>query len=116
MTAHDETLDDAPGGQLLVDDADPTTLVATGEIDVFVVEGLAEHVGAPRTETGRRLAAEGVRTVDVAGAEYIDSGFIGLVASLAAAAAPDRVRVRGASGQVSDVLTLTGLDSLVELV
>lgn len=115
MTSHDEQLPDDPGGRLLVDAADPTVLVAVGEIDVFVVEELAESRGVGRSEVGRVLASAGVRTVDVAQAVYIDSGFIGLIGSLAATSAPERVAVRGAAGQARDVLTLTGVDALVDL-
>lgn len=116
VTSHDEQLpDDGPGGRLHVDPADPTTLVAVGEIDVFVVEELAEGLGVGRSEAGRALATTGVRTVDVTQVVYIDSGFIGLIGSLAASSAPERVAVRGAAGQAKDVLTLTGVDALVDL-
>lgn len=109
--AADATPSDEPGS-VRVDDADPTLLVMSGEVDVAVVERLRDRVGAdsPRgSELATYLSA--VRTVDMSAVTFADSSAVGLLAGLVVGLEPtgEQLVVRGIGPVVETVLEVTGL-------
>jgi ABC-type transporter Mla MlaB component len=97
---------DGPFGTVGLADADPTTLVVTGEVDISVTQDVL-------TELPRWV---GVEEVDLAGATFLDSSGMRLLVQVARLVAPRRVRVVGASGQPLHALEVFGAGHVVDLV
>lgn len=102
----------AEPGRVWVDDADPTLLRMSGEVDVAVVERLRDRVGAD-TPRGSELASHlrEVRTVDMTEVTFADSSAVGLLAGLVVGLEPtgEQLVVRGIGPVVGTVLEVTGL-------
>lgn len=105
---------EAPG-VIEVDERDPRVLRITGAADALTVEQTCARSGLDPIALGRTLAAQGVCEIDLSAATFIDSAVLALLVSLIPALRPEHLRVRGASGPVLTVLTVTGLDTIVEL-
>jgi ABC-type transporter Mla MlaB component len=102
-------------GSIWVDEVDPHVLRFSGDVDALVLEQTCALAGVDTITLARRLAADGVRELELSDTTFIDSAVLALVVSLMPALRPQRLKVRGATGPVLTVLTVTGLDALVEL-
>ncbi|MBT0993645.1 STAS domain-containing protein [Cellulomonas sp. DKR-3] len=110
-----DPLDAEAPGTIAVDEREPHVLRITGAADALTVEQTCAREGLDPIALGRALAAAGVTEIDLSEATFIDSSVLALVVSLMPALRPAHLRVRGATGSVLTVLTVTGLDALVEL-
>ncbi|WP_454051587.1 STAS domain-containing protein [Cellulomonas sp. Marseille-Q8402] len=99
-------------GSVRVDDADPSLLRMSGEVDVAVIERLRDEFGAG-SRRGADLATflRAVRTVDMSAVTFADSSAVGLLAGLVVGLEPsgETLVVRGVAPVVETVLEVTGL-------
>lgn len=97
---------DEPFGAVALADADPTTLVVTGEVDISVTQDVLTEL--PRWAD--------VEQVDLSGTTFLDSSGMRLLVQVARLVSPRRVRVVGASGQPLHALEVFGAGHVVDLV
>jgi anti-anti-sigma regulatory factor len=93
----------------------PGTLAWSGEVDLAVVEDLADAAGVTAQALPEHLAADDLAVLDLGAATFLDSTALSLLIGLIGTASPARLVVRGAHGEPLRLLELTGVAGLVDL-
>jgi anti-anti-sigma factor len=106
---------EAAAGRIWVDEASPDVLRMSGEVDLPIVEALEVQLGTEHRHAGAPLAEQGVRSIEMGGVTFIDSSTLGLIVGLAIALQPERLRLAAVPAGAEQVLTVTGVNQLVDL-
>ncbi|WP_217617207.1 STAS domain-containing protein [Cellulomonas sp. GbtcB1] len=98
-----------------VADGDPCVLHLAGALDAGDLARAAADLGVGELAVARALVARGVGLVDLSGATFIDSSVLRMVLAIGLLLRPGRLPVRGARGEPLQLLTILGMDEVVDL-
>ncbi len=98
-----------------VTDGEPCVLHLAGALDASALARAAADLGVGELGVAPALVAVGVGLVDLSRATFIDSSVLRMVLAIGLLLRPGRLPVRGARGEPLQLLTILGLDEVVDV-